>query len=541
MVGKVGSTTVVQPFAVTITSANNWTKTVSGLAQKHAGQTITYSIQSENAVSGYTPSISGLTVTNTHTPATTSITLTKNWSDGNNQDGIRPSSVTVNVVGKVGSTTVVQPFAVTITSSENWTKTVSGLAQKHAGQTITYSIQSENAISGYTASISGLTVTNTHTPATTSITLIKTWADDENRLGLRPADVTVTVTGTAGGETVFTQDYTLTASGNWQLQVNGLDKYAAGNEIVYAIASEEPVENYTAQINGLTVTNTLDDIPPVSFDLEAELVIGGVGLEWPEAPEVSVYEIWRKTAGGEFEKIGETSEKNYADLTVDVLTTYEYQIRILNGESDVEEIATGRFLDVLPSDAYNKAVNWAVENAIVNGTGPTTFSPSAACTRAQFALMLYRMAGKPEVDMSVNPFTDLPNNSGIRKAIVWAYSEGIVNGTSATTYSPDNNITRAQLVIMLYKMAGKPSVEGLSCPFEDLEGLTANNVKAIIWAYNENIVKGTSATTFSPRANCTRGQLVIMLYRYNRLMGLVPTDTGPAATAQERIGSFREA
>ncbi len=194
VVGKNPSGTVVVPsFAVTITSANNWTKTVGDLDKYYQGnQLITYSIQSENAVSGYTASISGLTVTNTHTPATTSITLTKNWSDGNNQDGIRPSSVTVNVVGKNPSGTVVVPsFAVTITAAENWTKTVSGLAQKNAGQTITYSIQSETAVSGYTASISGLTVTNTHTPATTSITLTKTWADDENRLGLRPADVTV--------------------------------------------------------------------------------------------------------------------------------------------------------------------------------------------------------------------------------------------------------------------------------------------------------------------------------------------------------------
>jgi hypothetical protein len=84
-------------------------------------------------------------------------------------------------------------------------------------------------------------------------------------------------------------------------------------------------------------------------------------------------------------------------------------------------------------------------------------------------------------------------------------------------------------------------VEGLECPFEDLEGLSNNNVKAIIWAYNEGIVKGTGATTFSPKANCTRGQLVIMLYRYNKLFHLVPMSAGPVVSAEARLGSLTEA
>ena len=88
--------------------------------------------------------------------------------------------------------------------------------------------------------------------------------------------------------------------------------------------------------------------------------------------------------------------------------------------------------------------------------------------------------------------------------------------------APDKKITRGQLVIMLYKMAGKPSVAGMSNPFTDLEGQSSNTIKAITWAYNEGIVKGTSATTFGPKKNCTRGQLVIMLYRYNKLYQLVP-------------------
>ncbi len=279
---------------------------------------------------------------------------------------------------------------------------------------------------------------------------------------------------------------------------------------------------------------------PVVFGLEAELAVGGVRLSFGDAPDAPVYEVMRRQPGSEWEAIGQTVAKEYLDRTPDVLTTYEYRVLVANGESTVAEIATGRFLDVLPGDSWNKAVGWAVDNGIVNGTSATTFSPLDSCTRAQFALMLYRLAGKPAVDTSSNPFSDLPSNAGIRRAILWAYNEGIVNG-SGGKFNPDGYITRAQLTLMLYKMAGKPGVDGLECPFTDLDGLTANNVKAVVWAYNENIVKGTGATTFSPKANCTRGQLVIMLYRYNKLMGLMPLNAGPAVSVEARIGSSAEA
>ena len=279
---------------------------------------------------------------------------------------------------------------------------------------------------------------------------------------------------------------------------------------------------------------------PVEFGLEAELAVGGVSLSFADAPDAPVYEVLRRQPGGAWEAIGQTVAREYLDRTPAVLTAYEYRISVANGGSTVAQITTGRFLDVLPGDSYEKAVGWAVDNGIVNGTSATTFSPKDSCTRAQFALMLYRLAGKPAVDTSSNPFSDLPSNAGIKRAILWAYNEGIVNGSNGK-FNPDGYITRAQLTLMLYKMAGKPAVDGVECPFTDLDGLTANNVKAITWAFDQGIVKGTGGSTFSPKANCTRGQLVIMLYRYNKLMGLMPMAAGPAVSVEARIGSSLEA
>ena len=329
-----------------------------------------------------------------------------------------------------------------------------------------------------------------------------------------------------------------TCTGNWQ-QFSGDASAYAGQSVHIVIRHYNVTDMFLLNIDDIAVTATVSGEPQeANIELEAELIEGGVQLNWVDADEKGAYDIFRKASGdSEWALIGSSTEPTYDDTTVNVKTTYDYKVANELGDSNVASVTTGTFLDVLPSDSSYKAVDWAVEQGIVSGTSPTTFSPKVACTRSQFALMLYRLAGKPEVDLSTNPFTDLPNNSGIKKAIVWAYNEGIVNGTSATTYSPNNNITRAQLVIMLWKMAGKPSVEGLDCPFTDLAGLTANNKKAVTWAFNEGIVKGTSATTFGPKANCTRGQLVIMLYRYNKLFDLVPYSVKP----EFQVMSFRDA
>lgn len=170
------------------------------------------------------------------------------------------------------------------------------------------------------------------------------------------------------------------------------------------------------------------------------------------------------------------------------------------------------FTDVKESDYFHDAVAWALEKGITNGTTDTTFSPNKSCTRAQMVTFLWRAAGSPEPADKTNPFTDVNGDAYYFKALLWAIENGITNGTSATTFSPDATCTRGQMVAFLYRRAKTPAVSG-SVSFTDV---TDNDYfsDAVVWAVQGGITNGTTATTFSPYNNCTRGQMVTFLYRY---------------------------
>ena len=171
------------------------------------------------------------------------------------------------------------------------------------------------------------------------------------------------------------------------------------------------------------------------------------------------------------------------------------------------------FVDVPSGAYYYDAVLWAVQEGITNGTSATTFSPDASCTRAQMATFLWRAAGSPEPVGNSNPFADVPADAYYAKAVQWAVEQGITNGTSATTFSPDVACTRAQMATFLWRNAGSPATVNVSDPFTDVPA-DAYYTKAIQWAYEQKVTGGTSATTFSPNDPCTRAQMVTFLYRY---------------------------
>ena len=172
--------------------------------------------------------------------------------------------------------------------------------------------------------------------------------------------------------------------------------------------------------------------------------------------------------------------------------------------------AENPFSDVLPSDYYYDAVLWAVENRITFGITETTFVPNAACTRGQMVTFLWRANGSPEPEGTELPFQDVNANAYYAKAVRWAYENGIAKGTTPTTFSPNATVTRAQTVTFLYRLAGSPG--GGSHPFTDVPA-DAYYADAVAWAYSQGIAQGTSATTFSPNAECSRGQIVTFLYR----------------------------
>ena len=169
------------------------------------------------------------------------------------------------------------------------------------------------------------------------------------------------------------------------------------------------------------------------------------------------------------------------------------------------------FVDVSTNAYYYDAVQWAVNHGITNGTSETTFSPNDPCTRAQVVTFLWRSAGCPAPKSSEMPFKDVSKGSYYETAVLWAVENGFTNGTSATTFSPDEDCTRAQIVTFLWRSQGMPDA-GSTNPFTDVTS-GEYYYNAVLWAVENGITNGTSATTFSPNENCTRAQIVTFLYR----------------------------
>lgn len=197
-------------------------------------------------------------------------------------------------------------------------------------------------------------------------------------------------------------------------------------------------------------------------------------------------------------------------------TVYGTKNEEASGTMAITIAQTMNFIDVKASDFFYEPVKWAVNNKITNGTSSTTFSPYKNCNRAEIVTFLWRAAGSPEPTVTRNPFTDVNSvrDASYYKAILWASQKGITAGTNATTFSPYQECTRSQIVTFLYRYAGKPS-GNYTNPFKDVSSVNeASYYNAILWAVGKGITQGTSTTTFSPYASCTRGEAVTFLYRY---------------------------
>lgn len=169
------------------------------------------------------------------------------------------------------------------------------------------------------------------------------------------------------------------------------------------------------------------------------------------------------------------------------------------------------FMDVPDGSYYEKAVDWAVKNGITAGTGDNYFMPDGICTRAQAVTFLWRVAGSPTPKTEVMPFEDVPEGSYYYEAVLWAAENEITVGTSATTFSPELTCSRAHIVSFLWRAAGYPSA-GTVNPFTDVPE-NAYYINAMLWAVKQEITVGTTPSTFSPDEGCTRAQIVTFLYR----------------------------
>ena len=242
-----------------LSEANQWHGTFENLDVNAAGKALNYTVKEENVPDGYTLSIDDKdpahpVLTNKHEPTVTQVKVTKKWDDANNQDGLRPKEIRVQLYAgdqKLGKEVV-------LSADNKWTHTFEKLAEKANGQAIHYSVKEVDVPEGYTVTEeskekSDVVLTNTHTPSTVDIPVTKIWVDNDNQDGLRPAKITVKLL--ANGGEVARKD--ITSETDWKETFTGLPKFKDGKEIVYTL-QEEKVENYSPSIDqeSYTITNT---------------------------------------------------------------------------------------------------------------------------------------------------------------------------------------------------------------------------------------------------------------------------------------------
>ena len=183
----------------------------------------------------------------------------------------------------------------------------------------------------------------------------------------------------------------------------------------------------------------------------------------------------------------------------------------VSGEcSRCDAVKEASFEDVPVGSFYFDPVEWAVENGITNGSTETTFNPAGDLLRAQVVTMLWRHAGSPVVDI-VNPFTDVKEGEWYYNAVLWAYSEGITAGTSATTFDPAGKTNRAQAIIFLWRYLDEPEADTEN-PFNDVDTNEWYG-KAVAWAVANGVTEGMSENQFGVSINCNRAHMVTFLYR----------------------------
>ena len=243
----------VNSQTVTPDEDGSWAYSFTDLPKFVNGQEITYTV-SETPVEDYSTTYDGYNIINSYTPGQTSATITKLWADADNQDGIRPDSITVTLLadGKETGTTA------TLTAANNWTETITGLPEKANGKTIEYTWAEKDIPDGYELTDNSTdgtvtTLTNTHTTEVTSISGTKTWNDAEDQDGKRPESITVRLL--ANGIEKDSQTVKADEAGSWTYRFTNLPKYEAGEEIVYTV-TEDAVPDYTTEISGYDITNS---------------------------------------------------------------------------------------------------------------------------------------------------------------------------------------------------------------------------------------------------------------------------------------------
>ena len=351
--------------------------------------------------------------------------------------------------------------------------------------------------------LGGGTVTDLNAASTTKFTVTLKFEDGAT------ADQTLSVA--ENGTLVLP---TPTREGRWAFVhwTDGTKTYAAGDAYtVTGNATLTAVWHYTSSGNSSSSSN-----PSYAVSVPSRVANGSVSVTPSSASKGTTVTITVKPNDGyELDKLTVT-DKDGNRLSLSDKGNGKYTFTMPSGKVSVDASfaatqTAASFRDVKQGDYFYDAVQWAVEKGITAGTSANTFSPNASCTRAQMVTFLWRAAGSPAPKSTTNPFRDVRSTDYYYDAVLWAVENGITSGTGADTFAPNATVTRGQTVTFLYRAAGSPAVGG-NAGFSDVNANDYYN-SAVAWAAENNITGGTGNGKFSPKADCTRGQIVTLLYR----------------------------
>ena len=387
--------------------------------------------------------------------------------------------------------------------------------------TVDQSITRRKNIGNSTSTIAGNWLTGLMLDATKDLDTVIAFTNSGGiRCDLMMADGATTRDITVG------DIYTITPFGNRLLTFD-----ATGAEIAATVNNAFKNANYGDQFSGMVVTYVSTPGTPSEDGRPARdtKTVTSITLDDGTVVDINdntktyrivINEYCATLPGSVFEN--KTPVQNINEAPIDNLSAIE-SLRKIGEENDgkipldlterckpEEKTIENPFTDVKEGAWYYDYVLDMADQGIVKGMTDTTFEPESNLTRAQAAMLLYRLAGEPETE-GTSDFTDVPKEAWYAEAIAWAQKNEIVNGMTATTFEPDSEVTRAQFVVMLYRFAGKP---------ENMAATTFTDVTeewyidAVSWAETSMIVNGMTATTFEPNGHCTRAQAAKILSVY---------------------------
>ena len=316
----------------------------------------------------------------------------------------------------------------------------------------------------------------------------------------------VTVTGGSGsGE--YAKDATVMIKADKAPEGKLFDKWVVVSGDVMLKDAMAAETSFTMPAKDVELRAMYKDMPVMKYKVT---VMNGSGsgeyakdatvmIKADKAPEDMMFDKWVVVSGDVMLKDAMAAETSFMMPAKDVELKAMFK-------------AINPFVDVKKGAFYYDAVLWAVMMGVTNGVDDTHFAPDDTCTRAEAVTMLWRNAGSPAPKSMNMPFTDVPKDSYYYDAVLWAVENGIVKGTSATTFSPGMLCSRAHIVTMLHRAAKTPAA-GTDNPFTDV-AMDAYYYDAVLWAAKTGVTKGTGDNMFSPDGDCTRGQIVTLIWRW---------------------------